>query len=1125
MKNTYTISSPIITYHRANGQYLFNEKDFTEEIEIGKNIVIAVNTDCEYWQPNYKQFLESRDYLKFKYSKRIHNLKIAGFWKKGRLGVTTQIKGIFQDKGIILAHPDLETVGKQLNKPLRHPIANSGFHPVDWLNAIGINSRIHRHEKVIKEFKGEKIPTCEFVIYSHFALAEFLMLANGGYLEDLKKIALSDKNVRAEMQRRMRVVTKGKYGDSDSIELPWIIYIENQMYRVKLSIMDTFAVHGVASYKDFCESAGIKLESKSLMDVHISMMHLAYFLNPDEFDAYSLGDLHVYEALQNNSENFKKIWGSLGIDDYYEPPKLTIGATVRDIFQAKVCKEFGLNPNNFKDEKEFKKERKVLLEKVCQWGTAEYLKEFTTSTKALNAKVEGGRCRNNRPNITGLEGCLVDIDYNGCYGEGQRNQLYAFGRPLIDEFEYPSKINKYPTLREWLKSRKWGLKKCELVPGLWSARVSTEESWNGDNPVYATLKSNQDYLASWFDFKIKEIREMKTDSEIEDAPNENYLEVKTGLSKIFNRQIINGLITYDYIDWLYKVCGEKQRNELLDNLYIHTAIYYPAYDRINTPNELLERIEKHEGSNKSNTAPRKGGSRTINITEECTAWYAVNLGEFIIDDLLAWRKIYPKKNPDGAKNPLNTLYKLCVNTLYGDMVSPFFNIGNVVVGNNITARARAACYYAEKGFNGVQSITDGVAFDLLKVIYFLENNRVTSESVVNLHRLKDRDIRIIKNLKLAPIGNFDDIKLSWITTDEKNDKDEFIIKPQLILIKNGESKILTPEKKELKWTNPAHKWIDKIAMEHLQNLFDVDVLQAPTTALDVSKDKDGKPIKNYVPIKGMFTFEAKAFYDNGVFHGTANYKLCGKGGDNIAMRSYENKKEHDTVEINGDEMVMKPYIDDKKPAEFFLNELKNNPTEVKRGKIFIKQGILKLNDAKQHQSRWGIVGRVAGDGIEKSGLLREFSLSQFTFQSVEQFKAISKEVEANKRRYNQSYEGFFINKNGTLNFKSMINEIDLLIGNGEISLNKIFDKNRHRNRNTDINHPESIILEKVRNTLLKPELEDEERDFFDVTILSDSEGNVYSLNKGMIIDEGFEYLLEPCLTATVEDLEGFEFDF
>jgi hypothetical protein len=1129
----YKITSPIITYTRGNGQYLFDKENFTDEIIIGENIVIPTNVDTEYWQSNYGQYLRDANFLSFtspKYEK--YKFEYLNYWNKGRVGVTSQIKGIFDDEKIILCHPDMEEIGNKLGKSLRHPIAQSGFHLVDWMNEIGIKTKLHHREKVTKEnSKGETIPSCEFVIYSHFALAEFLMIANGEYRQDLRKLCLSDKKSRVEMQRRLRVVTSGKYGDSDNIDLPWIIYIEGHMYRVKLCVVDSFAIHGVASYKDLCEAAGIRLESKSLMDSYKSMMHIGYFECPEEYDSYALGDLHIYEALSKNAENFKKIWESLEIGDYYECPKLTIGATVRDIFQAKVCKEFGLNPNGLdnrlsnllrldENKKEsFQNYRKKLLETVCQWGTAEYLKQFTTSTKALNAKVEGGRCRNNRPNIVKLQGTLLDIDYSGCYGEGQRNQLYPFGRPLIDEYDYPSKINNYPTLRKWLKSRKWGNEKCELVPGLWSARVSTKEIWNGDDVTYAELKTPQDYLASWFDFKIKDIADLKTDTEIEDAPENQYLEVKTGLTKIFNSQVINAVITHDFVDWLFNVCGEKQRNELLDNLYIHTAIYYPTYDRVNSPLELLEKIVNHEGVNNSKTAPRKGGSKAIKITQECTAWYAVNLGEFIIDDLLAWRKIYPKKNADNSKNPMNTLYKLCVNTLYGDMVSPFFNIGNVVVGNNITARARAACYYAEKGFNGVQSITDGVCFDLNNVVYPNGERRVTGESVVNLHRLENRDVNRIRNLKLAPIGNYDNIELNWITTDKIDGKGKFIKLPSLKLIKGENIEFITPIKGENdNWNNPAHEWIDKNAMIHLQSIFNVDVLQANTTALKV-KNINGKPVKTYIPMKGMFVFEAKSFYDKGVFHGTANYQLKGEGGDNMAMRSYENKKEHDTIEANGNELNIKPYPDGKKPAQFFLDELENNPTNIRRGRVFIKQGILKINDARNNNVRWSNVGREVGDSIEKSGLLREFSLSQFTFKNIEQFKNISREVESNKRKFNQSYEGFFVNQDGTLNFQLMIHEIDLLIGNGELSLNKIFDKSRNRHRNKDIHHPDSAVLEIVRSSLLKPSMDANERDFFEMTILSDEEGTTYPINRDDYPD--WEYR-DSGLYATAEDLGDFE---
>jgi hypothetical protein len=887
---------------------------------------------------------------------------------------------------------------------------------------------------------------------------------------------------------------------------------------VKICVIDTFAIHGVASYKDLCQASDIKLEDKNKMDAYKTMMHIGYFELPIDYDKYSLGDLSLFYAAKNNSENFKKIWDSLGIKDYFQPPRLTIGATVRDIFVGKVAQLFDLNPNDDnseminllgigEDEKtDFNKLRNKLLDLVCKQGTAEYLKTFTTSTKCLNAKVEGGRCRNNRPNLTELEGVILDIDWSGCYGEGQRNQLYPFGNPLVDEYDSESKINKYPSLRQWLKKRKHNTDDCELVPGLWQARVSTKEVWENGKLGYARLKFPQDYLSSWFDFKIKDIAEMKTDSETQDAPINEQLEVKTGLTKIFNYQVINGIITHDFIDWLFNVCGVHQRNDLLDNLYIHTAMYYPAYDRVNSPVELLARIKNHEAQNESNSKQIKKGSQHTKITRECTAWYAVNMGEFIIDDLLAWRKMFPKKNKDGSKNAMNTLYKLCVNTLYGDMVSPFFSVSNVVVGNNITARARAACYYVEKGFNAVQSITDGGQLDILKVVFPPDNRKITAQSVVNLHQ--ENDVTK-KNLRLSIIGGYDEIRLNWIEIDNKNFA-------ELELIKNGEVEKLTPYKTVINGEDtyivPAMQWIDKKAIEHLQVLFDVDVLQMETTVLKVKRGEDGKPIKTFLPRKGQFEFESKSFYDKGIFHGSANYHLMGKGGNNLAMRSYEKKTEHEAVYLDSEEsVILQPYLDGKTPAEYFMSQLEH-PDCVNRSKVFIKQGILKINDARAHNERWSSVGRVAGDSIQKSGLLREFSLSQFTFQTLEQYKNISREVESNKRKFNQSYEGYFINSDGTLNFKEMIIEIDYQISLGVDSLNKVFDKHRHRMRTENMVHPESEPLEIVRNSLLKPKLDNLESDFFN-TLLSDESGYIYVVNEDDYFVEG-----AGCM-ATDEDIE------
>ena len=280
-KRKIILSRPILTYKRKNGQYLFEKNEMTNEIEVGKNIAIPLVVDYEFWQATYSDYLKNSTYLKFTSpQKNEYKLNLPDYWCHGRYGVTGQYKGIYEDEGVILAHPDLIAISRQLNKEIRHPIATSGFHAIDYLNSIGINCTLNRSDNIIKEYKGEKLPVCEFVLYSHFALAELLMMCDGLYREDLHKITISTKSARAEMQRRIRLCTETKHGQKDNVELSLRVRIEGCLYRVKLCIVDTFAIHGVASYKDFCQSSNIILEDKGKMDSYKAMMHIGYFECP-----------------------------------------------------------------------------------------------------------------------------------------------------------------------------------------------------------------------------------------------------------------------------------------------------------------------------------------------------------------------------------------------------------------------------------------------------------------------------------------------------------------------------------------------------------------------------------------------------------------------------------------------------------------------------------------------------------------------------------------------------------------------------------------------------------------------------------------------------------------------------
>ena len=144
------------------------------------------------------------------------------------------------------------------------------------------------------------------------------------------------------------------------------------------------------------------------------------------------------------------------------------------------------------------------------------------------------------------------------------------------------------------------------------------------------------------------------------------------------------------------------------------------------------------------------------------------------------------------------------------------------------------------------------------------------------------------------------------------------------------------------------------------------------------------------------------------------------------------------------------------------NEQLDNPQSIKRSKVFKKTGILKLNDWRNNSNKWLDKGYFCGDTIEKTGLLREFSISQFTYHTKEQYQAIEKEVQRNKRRYNQSYEGYFINDDGTLNYQLMIETIDKIIATGAHSINDVLDKDDNRARDLSINHPQTKVYQLVK---------------------------------------------------------------
>ncbi|MEG5067151.1 hypothetical protein QUB33_26465 [Microcoleus sp. B3-A4] len=1034
------------------------------------------------------------------------------YQQKGRTLITTQIKGIHKDApAIMYAHHPVVNKGRVEAGLEPCLIPSTLFDVADYLRDVGGCEVSVREANSTLLFLKE-LPRCNVVLYAHFATAEINLISRGSLKTYIKQLQRSKGEDQILSGRRLYCQSSYDGKKLDTVSLKHIITIDDVEFELCLKIVDTGALHGIASYADIAAAVGHELPYKKVFtdDEKGRMLVMAEKRSLD-FENYALGDLDVYEILEKYDIQWRKVYEILDFSDYYREPKLTIGGSVKDLFEASLAYYFQLEPKNWVDE------FKEIVKKFIQPGSADKLRNNTNFTSALLSKVEGGRCRNNRPiemsvkNLFKTEetqltrkrqlieklryyGCILcDIDISSCYGEGQRNQDYPIGEPEIFHYKH-SDNNECVTLREWLNS--YGVKtdtliKCaenkdvegwkntenwgELVPGLWHMRVTNKNK----------LLYPQDLLASWFmdtshgvDMLAKALKEMKCDTEMLTTENVSFDE-DTGSLKIFNYDIKNGALTHDGLQWVLAVCSKRQRNELLDTLLVDSSMVYPASRRIDVAygKEGLEKLKKGKlewkGKNTTRRIKNEDGTATIQMNfREYHGWFSVNLGELLVDKLLVERK--KAKIEHGEKSPLDILFKLCVNTLYGDMVSKFFVTSNPTVGNNITARARVLAWYMEKGLHGHQPITDGCAF-WLNWVLFPGRDNINGECV-NLHRADSKlSQRMIKRgfLGGGKIGG------QWVDliVDGKNVNIESIElidgKPFLEIdgekveccprwvdrLSTGDTELSETLKKVKKpylvdengvTIENSLEWINEMAMKHLQNIFPlVDVLHKPSTALSI--DKKTLEVKRS-PRIGQFSFEVKDIYHSGAFHGTANYALENPNGLVIKARGYETKREHIGVELDSEQddvefMKSDRYGIKNNPAKDFMKQILDNPESITRQIPAIKQGILKVGDYKNHPDRHDYSKIEPGDNINKVLLMQEFSLSQFTFQTYEQYISWKKLIEKAKDKHKQSLEGFFLNDDNTLNLQAMCEWVDGAIASGVMNpFDELKDKNRNDRR-------------------------------------------------------------------------------
>lgn len=625
---------------------------------------------------------------------------------------------------------------------------------------------------------------------------------------------------KLERTRRIRIDNECHTSNGlirgNSVSLPYAVQLpdnknngKNRWFKLSIIVSDISAMQGNTGLKEYASNVGIEMiDKESYNAIEKGMMEEMYCSDPLKFEKYCIGDGLLIEIKKKTNEFYNHIAELIGIEKR-DSWGMSTGKIVASILNDWLCKKLDITSEE--------------LYKMHSLAGSEGITNISKILKSRDllygGMVDGGRAVKERLPVK-YYGTLIDIDIDGCYGNGLKNQKYAIGRPSIQ--------SEPMLLKDWLKEYQE-----ELIAGLWYARIS----W-----VKAPFK--QDILISKTDEKFTSwtwvIDGFDPDGfEVEDDDKKVY----DASMALTTNSVHYASLNHDLLQAIKSVASNKEWSWLLNNAVINSSLIYKKSDRVDRPTaKMLEGVKLSKDSDI--------------LLESTTEWIEVDLKE-LVTILLTERKKHPKKSP------MNTFLKLIINTIYGCIASEFFSIegscvSSVVVGNNITARARCLAWCMAKGFHSAMSVTDGGVFDVNKVLVFKEKSLNLLEG---LHRDKlSNSYRRTIFAKQKPLLGFE-IDFKDKDTHQKIIKTFGNTKELANKVKNRDSKTTIKD--------CVHKYclgiIDKLAWEHLANIFDIDIFT-----------------------QNQFSFETKNDYIKLVLHSKVDYLLeTMDGKKNVAFRGMD----------------------------------------------------------------------------------------------------------------------------------------------------------------------------------------------------------------------------------------------
>jgi hypothetical protein len=188
------------------------------------------------------------------------------------------------------------------------------------------------------------------------------------------------------------------------------------------------------------------------------------------------------------------------------------------------------------------------------------------------------------------------------------------------------------------------------------------------------------------------------------------------------------------------------------------------------------------------------------------------------------------------------------------------------------------------------------------------------------------------------------------------------------------------------------------------------------------------------------SLEIKQETNNLITHSSSNYKT-----DNmVKYRSYSNKKDqkYTAYTLQNDKLVTINTYDKIKPQDFLLTQIATNKNNCTLPPVATTTLLLK---SKQYINE--SINRVeTGDTILKVVQPRYLSLSQFKFRTEQQYKIWLKCItNLQNKQYAYTFEPYFINENGNINYELMLITLDKIATKGILYPDRYLKRSREYN--------------------------------------------------------------------------------